>query len=62
MREHKIAAIPGDGIGPEVIAAGLEVLNVLAEQDGGFRLKVTDFDWGSDLLQEDGRDDAARRS
>ncbi|OYR20895.1 hypothetical protein CEV33_4793, partial [Brucella grignonensis] len=26
MREYKIAAIPADGIGPEVIAAGLQVL------------------------------------
>jgi tartrate dehydrogenase/decarboxylase / D-malate dehydrogenase len=54
MREYKIAAIPGDGIGPEVIAAGLEVLDVLAEQDGGFRLKVTDFDWGSDYYKKNG--------
>jgi tartrate dehydrogenase/decarboxylase/D-malate dehydrogenase len=48
MREYKIAAIPGDGIGPEVIAAGLEVLDVLAQQDGGFRLNVSHFYWGSD--------------
>jgi tartrate dehydrogenase/decarboxylase/D-malate dehydrogenase len=54
MREYKIAAIPGDGIGPEVISAGLEVLNVLAERDGGFRLKVTDFDWGSEYYKKNG--------
>ena len=54
MREYKIAAIPGDGIGPEVIAAGLEVLNALAERDGGFRFKVTDFDWGSDYYKKHG--------
>ena len=36
MREHKIAAIPGDGIGKEVIAAGLEVLAALERRDGGF--------------------------
>jgi tartrate dehydrogenase/decarboxylase/D-malate dehydrogenase len=30
MREYRIAAIPGDGIGIEVIAAGLKVLEVLA--------------------------------
>ena len=29
MRTHRIAAIPADGIGPEVIAAGLEVLDAL---------------------------------
>src|ERR687890_29976 len=63
MREHRIAAIPGDGIGPEVIAAGLEVLEVCAERDGGFELKVEHFDWGSDyykkhgvMMPEDGAD------
>ena len=40
MREHKIAAIPADGIGKEVIAAGLVVLDDLSERDGGFRLHV----------------------
>ena len=54
MKEYKIAAIPGDGIGPEVIAAGLEVLNVLAKQDGKFRLKVKNFDWGSDYYKKNG--------
>ncbi|HUG22093.1 tartrate dehydrogenase [Piscinibacter sp.] len=48
MREHRIAVIPGDGIGPEVIAAGLRVLGVLAAGDGGFALKVEHFDWGSE--------------
>src|SRR5258706_8404098 len=54
MREFKIAAIPGDGIGPEVISAGLEVLNALAAKDGIFRLKVTNFDWGSDYYKKNG--------
>jgi len=48
MREYKIAAIPGDGIGPEVIAAGLEVLEGLAARDGGFTLAVEHFPWSSD--------------
>ena len=61
MRSHKIAAIPGDGIGPEVIAAGLEVLEVCAERDGGFKLDVTHFDWGSDYYKQARRDDAGRR-
>jgi tartrate dehydrogenase/decarboxylase/D-malate dehydrogenase len=46
-RRHRIAAIPGDGIGAEVIDAGLEVLQALAERDGGFTLDVTRHDWGS---------------
>lgn len=63
MRSFKIAAIPADGIGQEVVAAGLEVLEVLAERDGGFRLEVESFDWGSDyyrqhgvMMPENGRD------
>ncbi len=47
MKEYQIAAIPADGIGPEVIAAGLEVLDALAARDGTFRLNVTHYDWGS---------------
>jgi len=55
MRTHKIAAIPGDGIGSEVIAAGLEVLRALEERDGGFRLEVRSFPWGSDYYRQHGR-------
>ncbi|MDT3685537.1 MAG: tartrate dehydrogenase [Pseudorhodoplanes sp.] len=54
MRIHKIAAIPGDGIGPEVIAAGLEVLETCAQRDGGFSLKVEHFGWGSDYYKKHG--------
>ncbi|MTH80274.1 tartrate dehydrogenase [Paracoccus aestuariivivens] len=54
MKTYKIAAIPADGIGPEVIDAGLQVLNALSERDGGFRLDVTSFDWGSDRYKKTG--------
>jgi len=54
MRVHKIAAIPGDGIGTEVIAAGLEALAICARRDGGFRLDVENFDWGSDYYKAHG--------
>ena len=54
MREYRIAAIPADGIGPEVIAAGLEALDALAARDGGFRLAVTHFDWGSERFRRAG--------
>src|SRR6266850_7356454 len=47
MKSYKIAAIPGDGIGTEVIAAGIEVLETLAKQDGSFKLRFEHFDWGS---------------
>jgi len=55
MREHKIAAIPGDGIGPEVIAAGLETLEALAARDGTFTLRVERFPWSSDYYLQHGR-------
>lgn len=44
MRNHRIAVIPADGIGPEVIGAGCEVLEALAGQDGGFRCDFQCFD------------------
>lgn len=47
MKHYKIAAIPADGIGPEVIAAGLQALEATARRDGGFTVDVTEFDWGS---------------
>ncbi len=54
MRTYKIAAIPGDGIGKEVISAGLEALAVLAECSGEFELSVEHFDWGSDRFKNQG--------
>ncbi|MFC7473733.1 tartrate dehydrogenase [Dankookia sp. GCM10030260] len=55
MRTHRIAAIPADGIGKEVIPAGLRVLEALAERSGDFRLDVTDFPWGTDYYRETGK-------
>jgi len=55
MREHAIAAVGGDGIGPEVVNAGIEVLQALAARDGGFSLRVESFPWGSDYYFEHGR-------
>ena len=55
MREYTIAAIGADGIGPEVISAGLEVLSALQKRHGDFRLVVTEFDWGSDYYRRHGR-------
>ncbi|MGH8519097.1 MAG: tartrate dehydrogenase [Panacagrimonas sp.] len=54
MKSYRIAAIPGDGIGQEVIAAGVEVLAALAQRDDGFGLAVETFDWGSDYYRRHG--------
>jgi tartrate dehydrogenase/decarboxylase/D-malate dehydrogenase len=45
MNTYKIAVIAGDGIGQEVIPAGIEVINIAAGQ-GGFSCDFTEFTWG----------------
>ena len=55
MKTYTIAAIPGDGIGTEVISAGVEVLQALAERDGGFGFRVDHFDWGGEYYKKHGR-------
>ncbi len=52
---YKIAVIAGDGIGPEVIAEGIKILNAAAEKDGSFRFEFTHFPWGCDYYKETGR-------
>jgi tartrate dehydrogenase/decarboxylase / D-malate dehydrogenase len=55
MKTYSIAAIPGDGIGTEVISAGVEVLQALAKRDGSFGFKVDRFDWGGEYYKKCGR-------
>jgi tartrate dehydrogenase/decarboxylase/D-malate dehydrogenase len=54
MHTCRIAVIGGDGIGPEVMAAGVQALSVCAGHDGGFKLDFHDFDWGSNFYQKHG--------
>ncbi len=54
MREYSIAAIPADGIGPEVIAAGIQVLGSLQQRLGDVRFNFKTFDWGSDYYKKHG--------
>jgi tartrate dehydrogenase/decarboxylase/D-malate dehydrogenase len=54
MPRYKIAVMGGDGIGPEVVRAGVQVLKVCAERDGRFALDFQDFDWGSDYYRTHG--------
>ncbi|MHB8770566.1 MAG: tartrate dehydrogenase [Syntrophales bacterium] len=55
MQNYRIAAIPADGIGLEVIPAGIEALGVLQETTGKFRMTFESFDWGSDYYRTHGR-------
>ena len=43
MKIFRIAVIAGDGIGPEVIAEGKQVLQAIAAIDGSFAVEFTDF-------------------
>jgi tartrate dehydrogenase/decarboxylase / D-malate dehydrogenase len=53
-RNYRIAVIGGDGIGPEVVEAGREVLTALALADGGFGFSFTSYDWGSSYYRQHG--------
>lgn len=54
MRNYSIAAIPADGIGPEVISAGVEVLHALERQSPQLKFDIETFDWGSDYYKKHG--------
>ena len=55
MVTYRMASVPGDGIGPEVIAEGIKVLNAMAALDGGFRFEWTEFPWGCDFYLQHGK-------
>ncbi|WP_105385051.1 tartrate dehydrogenase [Neorhizobium alkalisoli] len=53
MTTHRIALIPGDGIGPQVIAAAWAVLQKAADK-AGFKLLGTEFPWSCAFYKETG--------
>ncbi len=52
MKNYRIALLPGDGIGHEVIPAAVRVLEAAAD---GFRLEFTPFEWGCEYYLRTGR-------
>ena len=54
--EFSIAVFPGDGIGNEIMSAGLKVLNRLEKASGGFRLKTEILPAGAQFYSESGCD------
>src|SRR5579859_6534060 len=52
MKSYKIALIPGDGIGKEVIPAGRQVLEALAASESSFAFET--FPWGGDYYRAHG--------
>lgn len=53
-RSYRIAAIPGDGIGIEVVAAALEVLETAAKVSGEYTIETTHLPWGTAYFKETG--------
>jgi tartrate dehydrogenase/decarboxylase/D-malate dehydrogenase len=55
MNEYRIAVIPGDGIGKEVIPEGRCILRAIQDELGAFRLHYEEFAWGTDYYLEHGK-------
>ena len=54
MQLYRIAAIPGDGIGKEVVPAGRQVLESVARSTRDIRFEFREFDWGADYYRAHG--------
>jgi tartrate dehydrogenase/decarboxylase/D-malate dehydrogenase len=54
MKTYRIACIPGDGIGKEVIPAGRAALEALAATQQRFGFEFTSFAWGGDYYRKHG--------
>ncbi|MFC3040407.1 tartrate dehydrogenase [Virgibacillus xinjiangensis] len=63
MKNLKIASIPGDGIGKEVVPAAIDVLKAVSDVHGGLQFDFTEFPYSceyylehGDMMGEDGID------
>lgn len=54
MKRYRIALVPGDGIGKEVIPAGRQVLEALAAAGGELAFEFEEFPWGGDYYRAHG--------
>jgi tartrate dehydrogenase/decarboxylase/D-malate dehydrogenase len=55
MRQVRIAVIPGDGIGREVVPVAVDLLRAITEAGGNARLSFDDYPWGCDYYLREGR-------
>ena len=55
MATRRVALVPGDGVGPEVMEEARKVLDALMDQDGAMRFQYNLFPWGSNYYRETGR-------
>ena len=54
MEKYKVAVIPGDGIGPEVLKESVKVLEYIAAADGRFEFVFSWFEWGCEYYLKHG--------
>ncbi len=54
MKTYRIATIPGDGIGKEVVPAGRTVMEALAATGADLRFAFENFEWGGDYYRQHG--------
>lgn len=55
MKKYKIAVIPGDGIGIEVMKEGVKVLETLSKTTGNVEFDFTWYDWGCEYYLANGK-------
>ncbi|SHE40377.1 tartrate dehydrogenase/decarboxylase / D-malate dehydrogenase [Caldanaerobius fijiensis DSM 17918] len=55
MNKHRIAVIPGDGIGVDVINEGIKVIDTAKELTGGFDVEYTHLPWSCEYYLKTGR-------
>jgi 3-isopropylmalate dehydrogenase len=54
MGSYRIAALPGDGIGPEVLESSLRVLEQVTKSTPGLKLLITPYEAGANLYRRTG--------
>ncbi|MBT3435929.1 MAG: tartrate dehydrogenase [Nitrospinaceae bacterium] len=55
MAKHRIALLPGDGIGTEVVNESVRMLKALSKIERGLKFEFTRYPWGSDFYHKTGR-------
>ena len=56
MKTYRIAVVAGDGIGPEVVASGIAIMEAAARQEGAFALELLEAPAGATTFLECGDD------
>jgi tartrate dehydrogenase/decarboxylase / D-malate dehydrogenase len=54
MTTHRLAIIPGDGVGREVVPEGLRAVRAAAEVTGSFDIETVDYPWSCEYYAQNG--------